>query len=160
MLPLACVLHYIILCGSLVASWGVIIFHLVPEDETPEHTDKTCRDQRSASPDWNYNTGAGYLNINILLCLHNTFTSFSVYSTQMWSWGYRKENIYAHMRSSQAQLCMRAMDSSCVFQKTVCQQKFQKLSSVCKLVCLAHIRCLPTVNLSVQSTGCPVAISS
>ena len=70
----------------------------------------------------------------------------------------QKKHLPSHKKQSNSTL--RAMDSSCVFQKTVCQQEFQKLSSVCRLVCLARFRCLQTVNLSVQSTGCLVPTSS
>ena len=70
----------------------------------------------------------------------------------------QKKHLPSHKKQSSSTLM--AMDSSCVFLETVCQQKYQKLSSVHKSVCLAHFRCLLTVNLSVQSTGSPVLTSS
>ena len=42
----------------------------------------------------------------------------------------------------QLTLSSRAMDSSCMFQKIFCQQKYQKHNWMCKLACLAIFRCL------------------
>ena len=42
----------------------------------------------------------------------------------------------------QLTMTLRAMDSSCMFQKMLCQQKYQKHNWMCKLACLAIFRCL------------------
>ena len=89
------------------------------------------------------------MHLLLFFCLQHTYVELKLL---------QRKHLRSHKKQSSSTL--RAMDSSCVFQKTVCQPKFQKLKSVCKLVCLAHFSCLLTVNLSVQSTGSPVPICS
>ena len=47
---------------------------------------------------------------------------------------------------NQLTLTLKAMDSSYMFQKALCQQKYQKHSWMCKLACLAIFRCLQTLD--------------
>ena len=78
------------------------------------------------------------------------FTSISV-QTEMYLFTYlqhtyrelkllHKKPLLSHR--NKLTFTLKAMDSSCMFQKVLCQQKYQKHSWMCKLACLDIFRCL------------------
>ena len=69
-----------------------------------------------------------------------------------------KEPLLSHRRLLTSTL--KAMESSYMFQKASCQQKYQKHSWMSELACLDSFSCLLVPNLSVQSIGSPAPTSS